>query len=227
MSNTIRLKREMLAYIGDKFKGRRYISDYIQAIISRISREHYIECSKAYEIAEKLACKYSGNPDSTLNRFNYLQYPAHGHFHKGRTTNPYGFMIYDDSKWGVYTDIKSKIVNNKRCEELSKVDNFNSYIYSDKLDIQYRINTNDISMIKKCELCRKYSSSQYTYFRSDVYEWDNPRRMDGSKIRYCGKLKNTLCTGCWNKARAVKRVLDKADGLRSLNVKLKKESKNV
>lgn len=71
------------------------------------------------------------------------------------------------------------------------------------------------SCIHTCDACGTMGTKKTTHYRSDVFAWNWDKQDD-----YHMRSKDMLCTGCWNKARAIKRKQQQADECRTLLNKL-------
>lgn len=72
-----------------------------------------------------------------------------------------------------------------------------------------------------CDVCFVVGGKAKVRTRSDVFGWNLQGRMD-----YATAPKNTLCTGCWNKAKAVLKREREADQIKQLVNKLNRTIKN-
>ena len=60
--------------------------------------------------------------------------------------------------------------------------------------------------LNTCELCGKTSTPKNVHYRSDVHGWAREHKNDFETPALA-----TLCTGCWNKARAVAKKIRAAE----------------
>jgi hypothetical protein len=80
------------------------------------------------------------------------------------------------------------------------------------------------SPIYTCDVCGKTGGHHSVRRRDAIYGWN----FEKDQWRYDPvKSKSTLCTGCWNKARAVVRRRDEAEALQYSIKQLKKEIRNA
>lgn len=69
--------------------------------------------------------------------------------------------------------------------------------------------------LNTCELCGKTSTPKKVCYRSDISGWNREHRND-----FAAAPIDTLCTGCWNKVRAVVRKIHAANECSKLFNKL-------
>lgn len=76
---------------------------------------------------------------------------------------------------------------------------------------------NPVTPLYVCDVCGKRSTPKKIHIRSDVYGWNKSSYLSEEKS------KGLLCTGCWNRVKAVVKKQREADEIRYLKDKLYRE----